>query len=88
MPDTHKCESMASADAWVELQDGEWLLNINRTATEEDLKKSQYLEMPGETVETVALNVLYCPYCGEKLNGSQMPCTPSFRCMDLFKGWL
>ena len=87
MQDIHKCELIASAEAWIENQDGAWILNINRVATEEDLENNHYLEVPGETVETVAIAVLYCPYCGEQLNESRADLIPAFRHFDFSKGW-
>jgi len=41
IPNSHQCESMALAKAWIEKSEQGWILNINKTATEQDLKKKQ-----------------------------------------------
>ena len=80
-------EELPPAEAWIENKQGEWVLSINRVATEEDREKSQYLEKSGDTVEIVAITVLYCPYCGEQLNESRADLIPAFRHFDFSKGW-
>lgn len=81
----HKCKNMDSAEAWIENDEGEWLLNINRVATEQDLEENHYLEEIGQTIQHVAINVLFCPYCGQKLNEAQGDLVPSFRHNDFSK---
>lgn len=44
-----------------------WSLNISRTATAEDLEQNNYFEEEGETVWEASVEILYCPYCGERL---------------------
>lgn len=78
MAEVHKCKSMDAVEAWLENNQGEWLLNINRVATEQDLEENHYLEEVGQTIEHVAINVLFCPYCGEKLDKASADITPSF----------
>ncbi|SIT05261.1 hypothetical protein [Neptunomonas antarctica] len=43
----HKCKSMGSVEAWIENDEGEWLLSINRVAAEQDLEENHYLEEIG-----------------------------------------
>ncbi len=85
MENTHQCKSMHAVEAWITNAGNEWHLNINRVATEQDLEENHYLEEVGQTIESVAINILYCPYCGEKLSHSQGECIPSFRHNDYSK---
>jgi NADH pyrophosphatase NudC (nudix superfamily) len=78
LAETHKCKSIEAVEAWVENNQGEWLLNINHVATEQDLEENHYLEEVGQTIDHVAINVLFCPYCGEKLDKTSAGITPSF----------
>ena len=77
---------MDSVEAWIENDEGEWLLNINRVATEQDLEENHHMEEVGQTVQHVAINVLFCPYCGKKLNGTQDDLVPSFQ-HNYFSKW-
>lgn len=79
LAEVHKCKSMNTEEAWIENnQDDEWLLNINHVATEQDLEDNHYLEEVGQTIEHIAVNVLFCPYCGEKLVKMAADVVPSF----------
>ena len=66
-------------------QKGEWLLNINHVATEQDLEENHYLEELRQVVAHVVINVLFCPYCGEKLDDIQTDINPSFKYNDFSK---
>ena len=65
----HKCSSCSFAEIWFEEDGFDVYLNLNRIATEEDLENDHYLEYVGQTIETVKIQVAFCPYCGEKLAG-------------------
>lgn len=78
MAEVHQCKSMEAVEAWVENNQGEWLLNINHVATEQDLEENHYLEEVGQTVEHLAISILFCPYCGEKLDKIQNNIIPEF----------
>ena len=85
MKDLHRCENMKLAEAWYEQAEDYFVLNLNRVATEMDLHENHYLEEEGQTIETVAIKVLYCPYCGEKLAGASTSLSPSFVHHDFSK---
>ena len=85
MTKVHKCESMKSVEAWIEGTKDEWNLNINHVASEEDLEENHYLEEVGQTVETLSINVRFCPYCGKGLSTSENRIVPSFIHHDLSK---
>ena len=72
MKDNHKCESMLLAEAWIKNSVRGCILNINRTATEQDLEDNHHLEEVGQTIYQVAVNIKFCPYCGCKLDTSEM----------------
>jgi hypothetical protein len=82
MEDNHQCEPMALAEVWIEKGEQGWLLNINKTATEQDLEENHYLEEVGQTIYQVAVNISFCPYCGSKLGGSDDSTIPSFELYD------
>ena len=86
MSKIHQCESMILAEAWIEAVQGEFRLNLNRIATEEDLEENHDLEEIGQTIGHVAINILYCPYCGEKLIEGSKGFVPSFVYND-FSNW-
>lgn len=84
MVDVHKCKSMNAVEAWVGNDQGEWLLNIN-VATEQDLEENHYLEEIGQTIAHLAIKIIFCPYCGEKLDKTSTDITPSFTHNDYSK---
>jgi len=86
MKDNHQCESMALAEVWIDKGEQGWLLNINKTATEQDLEENHYLKEVGQTIYQVVLNVSFCPYCGSKLSSSDDSCIPRVDLYDL-SGW-
>lgn len=81
----HECESMNNVEAWIEKQSGDWNLHINRVAGEEDLEENHYLEEVGQTIETVAVSVKFCPYCGIELPTKNNIFNPSFTHRDFSK---
>ncbi|EPJ48059.1 MAG: hypothetical protein OFPII_04090 [Osedax symbiont Rs1] len=85
MVDRHNCESMLLAEAWIENRDGNCILNINQTATEEDLEENHYLEEVGQTIFQVAINIKFCPYCGEDLKHPRNEIIPGFKLYDFSK---
>jgi hypothetical protein len=44
-----------------------WRLIVRREATENDLQNNHILEEEGETLWETHLEIVHCPYCGEKL---------------------
>ena len=78
MDPVHRCKSMDLAEIWLEISEGECVLNINRVATEEDLEQNSYLEEVGQIIEFVGINVKFCPYCGEKIHEPSSEFIPSF----------
>jgi hypothetical protein len=83
MTRNHHCKSMDHGETWLEERDDGCYLNINHLATEQDLEENHYLEEVGQTMNTVALLVLYCPYCRVNLDGSRDAIVPSFTFHDL-----
>ena len=75
----HKCSSCLLAEVWFEEDDSNIYLNLNRVATEADLESDHYLEFEGQTIETVQLQVSFCPYCGEKLSIDNEIVVPKFQ---------
>lgn len=75
----HECRSCSLAELWFEADDSKFFLNINRTATEEDLERDQLIESVGQTIETVQIEVAFCPYCGLKLTNSEQAVIPNFK---------
>jgi hypothetical protein len=86
MEDNHQCESLALAEVWIEKGEQGWQLNINKTATEQDLEENHYLETVGQTIYQVSVNVSFCPYCGSKFGGSDDSCIPSVELYDFSGG--
>ncbi len=76
---------MLLAEAWIENRDGNCILNINQTATEEDLEENHYLEEVGQTIFQVAINIKFCPYCGEDLKHPRNEIIPGFKLYDFSK---
>ena len=54
-------------DFYHESQSRNWWLHLYREATEEDLLQNHFLEDVGELVESKAIKIRYCPYCGKNL---------------------
>lgn len=75
----HDCPFFLHAEAWFEEDGSDIYLNLNRVATEKDLESDHYLEYEGQTIETVKIRVTFCPYCGEKLGGSDEVVVPQFQ---------
>ena len=85
MIEIHRCENMNSAEAWIEYAQGEYLLNLNRVASEKDLEENNHLDEVGQTIDHVSINIKYCPYCGESFVPDGSGFTPSFVYNDLSK---
>ena len=85
MVDNHNCESMILAETWIENRDDNCILNINQTATEQDLEENHYLEEVGQTIFQVAINIKFCPYCGEDLKHPKNEIVPEFKIYDFSK---
>ena len=85
MEHVHQCENMKSVGAWIEKNQDDWMLSINRMATVDDLQENHYLEEVGQILAHVAINVLFCPYCGESLDQPAENFMPSFRHNDFSK---
>jgi NADH pyrophosphatase NudC (nudix superfamily) len=65
MVNSHNCELLLLAEAWIENRDDNHILNINQIATEDDLEENYHLEEVGQAIFQVAINIRFCPYCGE-----------------------
>jgi len=85
MANPHQCKSIRQAEAWIDKDEGEYWLNINHVATQQDLEENSFLEEEGQTTDSVVLNVLYCPYCGVKLDESRYETIPTFTFHDFSK---
>ncbi|WP_240776358.1 hypothetical protein [Nitrincola alkalilacustris] len=75
----HNCSSCSLAEIWFEEDGSDVYLNLNRVATEEDLESDHYLEYEGQTIETVQIQVAFCPYCGQKLVSGKEAVVPQFQ---------
>lgn len=75
----HNCSSGSLAELWFEEDGPDVYLNLNRLATEEDLERDHYLEYEGQTIETVKIRVVFCPYCGQKLASGVEVVVPQFQ---------
>jgi NADH pyrophosphatase NudC (nudix superfamily) len=85
MVNSHNCESLLLAEAWIENRDDNHILNINQIATEDDLEKNHHLEEVGQTIFQVAINIKFCPYCGEDLKHPKNEIVPEFKLYDFSK---
>ena len=75
----HSCSSCSLAEAWFEEDGLAVYLNLNRVAGEEDLERDHYFEYEGQTIETVKIQVAFCPYCGQKLVSGEDVVVPQFQ---------
>ena len=75
----HNCSSCTLAETYFEEYGSDVYLNLYRVATEEDLENDHYLEYEGQTIETVKLPVVFCPYCGQKLARAEGVVVPQFQ---------
>lgn len=75
----HDCLSCSLAEVWFDEDSSDVYLNLSRVATEEDLEDDHYLEHEGQTIETVVIQVAFCPYCGEKLTSNKELVVPQFQ---------
>jgi NADH pyrophosphatase NudC (nudix superfamily) len=85
MVDSHNCESLLLVESWIEIGDDNYILNINQIATEEDLEENHHLEYVGQTIFQVAINIKFCPYCGEDLKHPKNEIVPEFKLYDFSK---
>ncbi|EAZ97153.1 hypothetical protein [Marinobacter sp. ELB17] len=74
----HDCDQMPkngvavrSGSGFFEDDDLGWCLFVERLATEDDLQENHYLEEVGEMIWMTAVEIKFCPYCGEKLVAAQ-----------------
>jgi hypothetical protein len=74
----HECQSCKKAEVWFETDGSQVFMNLNRVATEDDLENDHLLEYEGQTVEAIRLEVVFCPYCGNKI-GSTDGVVPGFQ---------
>lgn len=79
----HECRSCSLAELWFEADDSKVFLNLNRVATEEDLEKDHLPESVGQTIESVQIEIAFCPYCGSKLTESEQVVVPNFNHFSL-----
>jgi len=76
---------MLQSEAWIEKCGRDYLLKINRVASELDLEDNHYLEVVGQIICQIAVEVTFCPYCGIKLDRSKNAIIPSFELYDFSK---
>lgn len=48
-----------------------WQLVVTREATEEDLANNHYLEVVGEGIWSIVVEISNCPYCGKELRNDK-----------------
>lgn len=48
-----------------------WKLHVSKLANEEDLEENHHLELIDETIWQTRIEILYCPYCGKKLEPTE-----------------
>lgn len=48
-----------------------WNLYIRRVANEKDLEENHYFESEGDIVWEATIEIIYCPFCGTKLEGAR-----------------
>ena len=75
----HNCFSCSLAEIWLEVDGPDVYLNLNRVATEDDLENDHCLEYVGQTIETVKIQIAFCPYCGKKLASGKEVVVPQFQ---------
>jgi hypothetical protein len=54
-------------DFYDEEQTRAWWLHVYKEATEEDLIQNHFLQYVGELMESKAIKIRFCPYCGKNL---------------------
>jgi YgiT-type zinc finger domain-containing protein len=67
----HNCASCSLGDIWFKEDGFDVYLNLNRIATGKDVENDHYFECEGQIIEIVKVQVVFCPYCGEKLAGDK-----------------
>ena len=75
----HNCPSCSYAEVWFEKNRSDVYLNLNKVATAVDLEKDHFLEYEGQTIETIKIQIAYCPYCGQKLASDNAIFEPQFQ---------
>lgn len=65
----HNCEALpkTGCSIYIEEDDPAWTLSIYKEATESDLEENHHLENIGDIIWGTRIEILYCPFCGEKL---------------------
>lgn len=75
----HNCSSCSLAEIGFEEDGSGVYLNLNKVATEEDLESDHHLEDEGQTIETIKIQVAFCPYCGQNLTTANKVVVPQFQ---------
>lgn len=69
----HNCDKLPKRGIYISTgrerihDQSSWVLRVSREATEQDLEENHYLEEVGEEIWSVAVEIAFCPYCGESL---------------------
>lgn len=89
----HKCDKLPKNGIYISTgqesihDSSSWVLQVAREATEQDLEDNHYLEEVGEIIWSVAVEIAFCPYCGERLCENKPPLvTGKFVLLDS-SGW-
>jgi len=89
---THQCKLLPDTGVYVSTAKNDnstWILTIQREATEDDLEENHYLDDIGDIIWTTELEIICCPFCGEKLPDLEIKESESygnFRHIDS-RGW-
>ena len=74
----HRCRALPEnglgvyrAEHFLNGENWEWCLVVQRQATESDLEENHYLENIGDTIWETAVGISYCPFCGDLLPDTQ-----------------
>ena len=66
----YRAEHFLNGENW------EWCLVVQRLATESDLEENHYLENIGDTIRATAVGISHCPFCGYLLPDAKQSMSP------------
>ena len=92
----HKCRALPGnglgvyrAEHFLNGENWEWCLVVQRLATESDLEENYYLENIGDTMWATTVGINYCPFCGDLLPDAKHSMSspdPEYHHVD-YSGW-
>ena len=92
----HRCRGLPGsglgvyrAEHFLNGENWEWCLVVQRLAIESDLEENHYFENIGDTMWETAVGISYCPFCGELLpdaKHSMASADPEYQHVD-YSGW-